>query len=127
MIDRSRTDPQPSELVVRPPLSPDAAQHPLAHYDGLTCLLQALPAYMVWGDCTPRMRDTLRALWADLDQQARAATHGTPLVLPALPAGTHPRTAAALTRLGLVCDGHLTPLGGLAVYWCARPDTAREA
>lgn len=96
------------ELVVRPPLSPDVARHPLAHYDGITCLLQALPAYLAWGDCTPRMRDTLRALWSDLDQQARA--------------GTHPRTAAALTRLGLACDGHRTPLGGLAVYWCARPE-----
>lgn len=109
------------ELVVKPPLSREAATHPLAHQYGIEALLQALPAYDAWASCTRGMRCVLRRMYDQLHQQANTTPPGTALDLSAVPVTGHHRTLAALARRGLVADGHLTPLGGLTVHWCAGP------
>jgi hypothetical protein len=109
------------ELVVKPPLSREAAAHPLAHQSGIEALLQALPAFRAWASCSRLGRCVLRRMYDELHQLASTTPPGTALDLSAVPVTGHPATLAALARRGLVADGHLTPLGGLTVHWCAGP------
>lgn len=115
---RVRLGPAPTEAQRR---------HPLATLDGVRLVGLMIAADGHWRPLTASCRDALRRAVSTVELPADIPGDGVLVELPALPDGTHPATARALTRRGLVADGRVTLLGLQVVQYgdWSRPRTGR--